>query len=246
MTRYFGGCAAMRRLGVSRPLHSLLPPRRRPSTRSRSAGRILCGVNTGLLGFSAAGEDGKWTGFDVDFCSAVAAAIFGDAEKVDYMPLRPADRFEALKTVEDRPPVAELDLDDGTRDRASGSHWSGVTYYDGQGFMVPRAANAIRRRSNWAAARSASRPAPPRADNLADYFTANNMAYEAVVAASPDESIAAYKDGLQCGHQRHVAALLRAAQARRSRTSTSSFLTRSRRSLSDQRSAPTTRNGQCW
>lgn len=64
----------------------------------KARGKLLCGVNSGLLGFALKGEDGKWAGFDVDYCRAVAAAVLGDAEKVDYVPLTTKDRFDALKS----------------------------------------------------------------------------------------------------------------------------------------------------
>ena len=62
----------------------------------KSRGKLLCGVNPGLQGFAAQTPEGQWTGFDVDFCKAVAAAVFGDAAKVDYVALPPLDRFQAL------------------------------------------------------------------------------------------------------------------------------------------------------
>lgn len=159
----------------------------------KERGRLLCGVNTGLSGFSAPDASGNWVGFDVDFCKAVAAAVLGDAAKVEYVPLTTADRFEALK-------VGKIDLLSRNstwtmgRETGLGLIFVGVTYYDGQGFMVPRSANvmsALELTGNKVCVQSGTTTEA----NLADYFAANNMTFETVITASPDESIAAYKDG---------------------------------------------------
>ena len=102
----------------------------------KARGQVICGVNTGLAGFSAADSNGKWTGLDVDICRAVAAATLGDAEKVKYVPLNAQARFTALQS-------GEVDLLSRnttfslTRDASLGLSQTAVTYYDGQGFMVP-------------------------------------------------------------------------------------------------------------
>jgi general L-amino acid transport system substrate-binding protein len=102
----------------------------------KARGQVVCGVNTGLAGFSAADSSGKWTGLDVDVCRAVAAATLGDAEKVKYVPLNAQQRFTALQSGEvdilSRNTTFTL-----TRDASLGLHSTVVTYYDGQGFMVP-------------------------------------------------------------------------------------------------------------
>ena len=159
----------------------------------KERGRILCGVNTGLVGFSSPDASGAWSGFDVDFCKAVAAAIFGDAGKVDYVPLTTADRFEALK-------VGKIDLlaRNSTwtmsRETSLGLTFVGVTYYDGQGFMVSRSSNVMSA-LELSGSKVCVQSGTTTEVNLADYFAANNMTYEAVVTATPDESIAAYKAG---------------------------------------------------
>lgn len=162
----------------------------------KERGRLLCGVNTGLSGFSAPDAAGTWTGFDVDFCKAVAAAVLGDAEKVDYVPLTTADRFEALK-------AGKIDLLSRNttwtmgRETGLGLTFVGVTYYDGQGFMVPRSANLMSA-LELTGSKVCVQSGTTTEANLGDYFAANNMTFEAVVTASPDESIAAYRDG-RCG-----------------------------------------------
>jgi len=102
----------------------------------KQRGQVVCGVNTGLAGFSAADSSGNWSGLDVDMCKAVAAATLGDATKVKYVPLNAQQRFTALQS-------GEIDMLSRnttftlTRDGSLGLHQTVVTYYDGQGFMVP-------------------------------------------------------------------------------------------------------------
>ena len=102
----------------------------------KARGQVVCGVNTGLAGFGAADSNGKWTGLDVDVCRAVAAAVLGDGEKVKYVPLNAQARFTALQSGEidvlSRNTTFTL-----TRDASLGLTQTAVTYYDGQGFMVP-------------------------------------------------------------------------------------------------------------
>jgi general L-amino acid transport system substrate-binding protein len=162
----------------------------------KERGRLICGVSEGLVGFSAAGEDGKWTGFDVDFCRAIAAAVLGDSEKVDYVPLSATRRFDALHG-------GEVDILSRNstwtmgRETDFGITFVGVTYYDGQGFMLPRSAD-VPSALELGGAKVCVQADTTSAANLADYFIANNMAYEVVVTASPAESLATYKDG-GCG-----------------------------------------------
>src|SRR5271156_7159951 len=98
-------------------------------------GMVSCGVSQGLPGFSSPDDKGNWTGLDVDICRAVAAAIFNDPSKVKFVPLSAKDRFTALQS-------GEIDvLSRNTtwtlsRDTTLGANFTGVTYYDGQGFMV--------------------------------------------------------------------------------------------------------------
>lgn len=102
----------------------------------KARGKLVCGVSEGLRGFSEKGDDGAWHGFDVDFCKAVALAIFGDAAKVDYVPLSATDRFKSLTD-------GQIDLLSRnstwtlTRDAGQGLEFVGVSYFDGQGFIVP-------------------------------------------------------------------------------------------------------------
>ena len=102
----------------------------------KSRGKLVCGVNTGLAGFATVGPDGKWHGFDVDYCRALAAAIFNEADKVEFRPLTTQTRFTALQ-------AKEIDvLSRNTtwtlnRDTSLGLNFSVTLFYDGQGLMVP-------------------------------------------------------------------------------------------------------------
>ena len=103
----------------------------------KQRGALVCGVNVGLAGFSAADSQGNWTGLDVDVCKALAAAVLNDPTKVKWVPLTAQARFTALQS-------GEVDILSRnttwtlTRDASLGLDFMGVTYYDGQGFMVPR------------------------------------------------------------------------------------------------------------
>ena len=124
----------------------------------KQRGQVVCGVNTGLAGFSAADSQGNWTGLDVDVCKAIAAAVLGDANKVKYVPLNAQQRFTALQSGEvdilSRNTTFTL-----TRDASLGLFITAVTYYDGQGFMVPKKSRS-RAPSSSRTPRSACSPAP--------------------------------------------------------------------------------------
>src|SRR4249919_1510350 len=102
----------------------------------KDRGLLLCGVNEGLYGFSTADDKGNWSGFDVDFCRALAAAIFNDTNKIRFVPLPTGERFTALKSgaidVLSRNTTWTM-----SRETALGLNFTAVTYYDGQGFLVP-------------------------------------------------------------------------------------------------------------
>src|ERR1700753_2477073 len=103
-------------------------------------GEVLCGVNRGLPGFSAPDDKGNWTGFDVDFCRAVAAAIFDDPSKAKFVPLDANERFRELQNrkvdILSRNSTWSM-----SRETSYDLYFPAVAYYDGQGFMVPRARN---------------------------------------------------------------------------------------------------------
>jgi general L-amino acid transport system substrate-binding protein len=158
-------------------------------------GELICGVNTGLAGFSIQGSEGEWTGLDVDVCRAIAAAVFGDSEAVSYVPLSAQQRFTALQS-------GEIDVLSRnttwtlTRDASLGINFTGVTYYDGQGFMVP-AGIGVSSALELDGASVCVQSGTTTELNLADYFRANDMDFQAVVFESFDESKTAFFAG-QC------------------------------------------------
>lgn len=159
----------------------------------KERGKLLCGVNTGLPGFSAPDAAGKWAGFDVDFCKAVAVVVLGDPEKVEYVPLSASERLDALKS-EKIDVLARNTTWTVSREATYGINFVGVSYYDGQGFMVPRTRGFIST-LELADSKVCVLAGTTTEANLKDYFAANNMAYEPVTLASTAEEIAAYTDG---------------------------------------------------
>ena len=182
----------------ARPWRWLAPPpqraRRRVSTDIKARGALLCGVNEGLPGFSFVDERGVWTGFDVDFCRALAAAIFGDPGKVKLVPASADARFQALKDgkidVLSRNSTWTM-----SRETEFGLTFVGVTYFDGQGFMLPRAMK-IGSARELDGAKVCVQSGTTTIDNLADFFASNGMTFEAVVSSSTDELIKNYEAGL--------------------------------------------------
>ena len=160
----------------------------------RARGSLVCGVAAGgLAGFMMADSQGKWTGLDVDVCRAVAAALFGDSEKVKYVPVSPQHRFIALQS-------GEVDLLSNnttwtlTRDTALGLDFVGITYYDGQGFMVPRKLGVKSARELDGA--SICVPSGSTTElNVADYFRANKMTFKPVIIEDVDQIRSAFFSG---------------------------------------------------
>jgi general L-amino acid transport system substrate-binding protein len=158
----------------------------------KDRGSLVCGVSQGLPGFSNPDDKGNWTGFDVDFCRAIAAAIFNDAAKVKFTPLSAKDRFEPLKT-------GDIDLLSRnttwtlSRDAAYGN-FAGVTYYDGQGFMV-RKSLKVNSALELNGASVCTQTGTTTELNLADFFRANNMKYEVIAFGTADETVKAYEAG---------------------------------------------------
>ena len=159
----------------------------------KSKGYVQCGVNTGLAGFSQPDSRGAWKGLDVDSCRAVAAAVFGDASKVRYTPLTAQQRFTALQS-------GEVDILSRnttwtiTRDTSLGLNFVGVTYYDGQGLMVPKKLN-VKSAKQLNGATICVQPGTTTELNLADYFRANKMSFKPVVIEKLEEVTNAYFAG---------------------------------------------------
>ncbi|MDX1656926.1 MAG: amino acid ABC transporter substrate-binding protein, partial [Candidatus Competibacteraceae bacterium] len=156
-------------------------------------GYVQCGISDGLPGFSQPDKGGSYRGLDVDFCRAVAAALFGDAAQVRYIPLTSRERFTALQS-------GEVDLLSrnttwtSSRDSAMGLHFAGIIYYDGQGFMVPRD-KSLEQIEQLDGARICLQPGTTTALNLADYFTSHNLKFTPVFHERSEASALAFQRG---------------------------------------------------
>ena len=156
-------------------------------------GSLMCGVSQGLPGFSNPDDKGNWTGFDVDVCRAIAAAIFNDASKVKFLPLSAKDRFTALQSGE----IDVLSRNStwtSSRDASLGILFTAVNYYDGQGFMV-RKSLKVNSALELNGASMCTQTGTTTELNLADYFRANRMKLKSVTFAQLDEALKAYDTG---------------------------------------------------
>ncbi len=159
----------------------------------KDRGMLSCGVSQGLPGFSSPDDKGNWTGLDVDVCRAIAAAIFNDPTKVKFVPLSAKDRFTALQS-------GEIDvLSRNTtwtlsRDTSLGANFTGVTYYDGQGFLVKKSLK-VNSALELNSASVCVQTGTTTEQNLADYFKGNNMKYEVIAFGTADETVKAYESG---------------------------------------------------
>jgi len=156
----------------------------------KARGALICGVGQGTAGFFLADSQGKWVGLDVDVCRAVAAAIFGDSEKVKYVAVSAQQRFTALQS-------GEVDILSNnttitlTRDTALGLDFTAVTYYDGQGFMVNKKLG-VKSAKELNGATVCVAPGTTTELNLADYFRATKMSFKPVVIEKVDDIRAAF------------------------------------------------------
>src|SRR5437016_6519381 len=159
----------------------------------KSRGNLNCGANGTLGGFGLPDAQGNWTGLDVDFCRAVAAALFNDPTKVKFVPLTAKDRFTALQSGEVDVLVRNTTWT-SSRDTSLGLNFTGVDYYDGQGFMV-RKALKVNSALELSDAAVCVQQGTTTELNLADYFRANKMKLKTVTFATSDEAIKAYDAG---------------------------------------------------
>jgi general L-amino acid transport system substrate-binding protein len=156
-------------------------------------GFIKCGVSDGLPGFSFADEKGNFSGIDVDVCRGIAAAVFGDATKVRFALLTARDRFTALES-------GKIDVLSrnttwtSSRDAALGVKFTGVTYYDGQGFLVNRKLG-VKSARELDGATVCMRAGTTTELNLGDYFRANQMQFTPIALEKSDESAKALEAG---------------------------------------------------
>ena len=159
----------------------------------KARGQLVCGVSTGLAGFSAADSQGNWSGLDVDMCKAIAAAMLGDANKVKWVPLSAQQRFTALQS-------GEIDILSRnttwtlTRDASLGMNFTGTTYYDGQGFMVTTKSK-IKSAKQLKGATVCVQSGTTTEKNLTDYSRANNLGIKPVVFEKLEATNAAYFAG---------------------------------------------------
>jgi general L-amino acid transport system substrate-binding protein len=159
----------------------------------RDRGTLNCGVNQGLAGFSIADDKGVWSGFDVDFCRAIAAAIFNDPQKVHFFPLSAADRFDALRNKQIDVLSRNSTWTMG-RETELGIVFAGVTYYDGQSFLVAKSRN-LQSALELDGAKVCVQAGTTTEPNFVDYFQANHMKYEIVRVDQPADMIGAYQAG---------------------------------------------------
>ncbi len=156
-------------------------------------GSLNCGVSQGVPGFSNADASGKWAGIDVDLCRAVAAAVLGDANKVKYSPLSAKDRFEVLKAG-DIDVLARNTTWTLSRDGGLAVDFVGTNFYDGQGFMIRKAAN-INSAKKLNNVKVCVETGTTTELNLRDYFKQQKLKYEPVAFTKADEAVAAYDAG---------------------------------------------------
>ncbi|WP_425057493.1 amino acid ABC transporter substrate-binding protein [Roseateles toxinivorans] len=159
----------------------------------KARGQVVCGVNTGLAGFAAADSNGNWSGIDVDICRAIAAATLGDGTKIKFVPLNAQQRFTALQS-------GEIDILSRnttwtlTRDASLGMVFTGTTYYDGQGFMVP-AKGKIKNAKQLKGTTVCVQSGTTTEKNLTDFSRANKLDIKPVVFEKVEAATGAYFAG---------------------------------------------------
>ncbi|HMB77313.1 MAG TPA: amino acid ABC transporter substrate-binding protein [Kiloniellaceae bacterium] len=159
----------------------------------KAKGFVQCGVTTGLAGFAAPNDQGEWDGLDVDMCRAVASAVFGDPKAVKFTPTTSKERFTALQS-------GEVDLLARnttwtfSRDVNLGFEFTGVNYYDGQGFLIPKDLG-VTSALELDGASVCIQTGTTTELNLADFFRSHNMEFTSVVIETNDEARQAYESG---------------------------------------------------
>ncbi len=159
----------------------------------KDRGSLNCGSNGTLAGFGLPDAQGKWTGLDVDYCKALAAAVLGDPNKVKFVPLSAKDRFTALQSGE-VDVLARNTTWTSSRDTSLGLNFVGVDYYDGQGFMV-RKALKVNSALELNGASVCVQQGTTTELNLSDFFRAHNMQVKTVTFATANEAVKAYDAG---------------------------------------------------
>jgi general L-amino acid transport system substrate-binding protein len=159
----------------------------------KQRGMLNCGANVSLAGFGIPDAQGNWTGLDVEYCRAIAAAIFNDPTKVKFVPLTAKDRFTALQSG-DVDVLVRNTTWTLSRDTSLGLNFTGVNYFDGQGFLI-RKSLKVNSALELNDAAVCVQQGTTTELNLADYFRANKMKLKTVTFGSADETIKAYDAG---------------------------------------------------
>jgi general L-amino acid transport system substrate-binding protein len=195
LTRALGMAA----LGLSLALPGLAQAQQAPAAAAntfdavKSRGQLVCGVNTGLAGFAQPDSQGVWRGFDADYCRAIAAAIFGDANKLRFVPTTAQVRFTALQS-------GEVDLLSRnttwtlSRDTSLGLDFAATNFYDGQGFMV-KTSLGLKSAKELEGATICVQPGTTTEQNLTDWARANKIRFTPVVIERLEEIVGAYVSG---------------------------------------------------
>jgi general L-amino acid transport system substrate-binding protein len=178
----------------------------------KQRGELICGVSQGSAGLSLPDSSGKWSGLDVDYCRALAAAVLGDPDKVQFVPLSSAQRFAVLEAG-DIDVLARNTTVTSTRDGTLPVLFVGTIFYDGQGFMVP-ASLGVKSAKELDGATVCVQPGTVNEQNLVDYFQANNMKFQSVVIENLPELEAAFYAG-RCDVYLSDASTLSASRAAR-------------------------------
>lgn len=160
-------------------------------TAIKARGRLACGVHQGLVGFAYTDNRGRWRGFDVDFCRALAAAVLGDGDAVRFVPLSAEERLPALRDGRIDVLWRNTSWTMG-REAGDGFVFAGVNYYDGQGFLVRRALN-LASATELEGARVCVQAGSTTRLNADDYFRSRGIAYTPVVLPNEEEARAAYE-----------------------------------------------------
>jgi general L-amino acid transport system substrate-binding protein len=159
----------------------------------KDRGMLNCGANGTLAGFGLPDAQGNWTGLDVDVCRAIAAAVLNDPKKVKFVPLSAKDRFTALQSGEVDVLIRNTTWT-SSRDSSLGLSFTGVDYYDGQGFMV-RKSLKVNSALELNGAAVCVQQGTTTELNLADYFRAHKMQLKTVTFATANEAVKAYDAG---------------------------------------------------
>ncbi|MBA3254907.1 MAG: amino acid ABC transporter substrate-binding protein [Burkholderiaceae bacterium] len=188
VVKWIAGAAVLVTAAIGMPAHA-----GKALDTIKQRGQLVCGVNTGLAGFSAADSQGNWAGLDVDVCKAIAAAVLGDANKVKWVPLTAQARFTALQS-------GEVDILSRnttwtlTRDASLGLDFLATTYYDGQGFMVPKRLKVTSAKS-LKNADVCVQSGTTTEKNLNDYNKSNDLRMKPVVFEGLEASVKAFFSG---------------------------------------------------